>query len=578
MMKESPASASAVQEAEAVFIPDEKQPSPPQPVHVATLEVMEGETLFLKGEPQPPAYQDVWFARAFLLQLVGVLVTAVIYIPSALQDTSDDNSVTTTVAPTNTTGDDANPWSLLWIAALLAVLFATSCFTTLGLVRLMTYYAEHVVIWSFFAAPLLLAMWALLLIVLTGASSEGVALGSHLMMYAAIFGLISACLYRAYKPKIPFATSTLQTALAALQVNPGLLLVSLGSLVVAFGWSGIWIMTISGIVAVADAKGKTLCLELYPTATDVYTSTDMCDTDPPNVLAITFLILSLYWTHQVITNIMHCTTSGTVGSWWFCGFGDPSWCSRDVTDSLGRSMTFSLGSICFGSLIVAVLQLLEGMARSARRNRDGALIACLLECILRFIRRWVEYFNSWAFVYVALYGYDYQTAGKNVITLFKNRGWSSFVADRLVFRVLYSVKLVVGICCGGMAALLGLIANFSHMSDSGGVGVLACFYLGALVGLITSSVSLFVIESAVRAVIVCFAESPAEFQEHHPQLCETMRNGWAAAYPEVWDTGDYNERFVKATVLSYEEDHHETAPYKDKSIYSGESPEASNIV
>jgi len=169
------------------------------------------------------------------------------------------------------------------------------------------------------------------------------------------------------------------------------------------------------------------------------------------------------------------------------------------------------------------------------------------------------------------------------MNLFQARGWSSFLADRLVFRVLYSTKLVVGISCGGMAAGADLVFGPFFPADdtltgdddfnpADGSHVL-CFYLGALVGLITSSIALFVLESAVRAVIVCFAESPAEFQEHHPQLCEQMRRGWAAAYPDVWNAGDYEERFVQATVLRYDDAEDEEAHTAD---YYGDDPLASN--
>ena len=37
-----------------------------------------------------------------------------------------------------------------------------------------------------------------------------------------------------------------------------------------------------------------------------------------------------------------------------------------------------------------------------------------------------------AFVYVGLYGYSYLEAGRNVITLFKNRGWEAIIADDLI--------------------------------------------------------------------------------------------------------------------------------------------------
>jgi hypothetical protein len=44
-----------------------------------------------------------------------------------------------------------------------------------------------------------------------------------------------------------------------------------------------------------------------------------------------------------------------------------------------------------------------------------------------------------------------------------------------------------------------------------------------------------VVESAVQTVMVCFCESAAEFQEHHPQLCDELKAaGWAEAYPAIW--------------------------------------------
>ena len=35
-------------------------------------------------------------------------------------------------------------------------------------------------------------------------------------------------------------------------------------------------------------------------------------------------------------------------------------------------------------------------------------------------------------MYVGLYGYGYLEAGKNVISLFKNRGWEAIIADDLI--------------------------------------------------------------------------------------------------------------------------------------------------
>ena len=119
-----------------------------------------------------------------------------------------------------------------------------------------------------------------------------------------------------------------------------------------------------------------------------------------------------------------------------------------------------------------------------------------------------------------------------MLTLFKTKGWSSFVSDRLVYRVLSSVNLAVGILCGGAAAFADIVAGPVVADDADGSHIIA-FFCGLFFGLVMSSVALFVVESAVRTVIVCFAESPAEFREHHPALCEEMLDGWSQSYPDV---------------------------------------------
>ena len=42
-----------------------------------------------------------------------------------------------------------------------------------------------------------------------------------------------------------------------------------------------------------------------------------------------------------------------------------------------------------------------------------------------------------------------------------------------------------------------------------------------------------VVGAGVNTVIVCYAESPAEFEANHPQLSSEMRAAWHQAWPEI---------------------------------------------
>ena len=113
--------------------------------------------------------------------------------------------------------------------------------------------------------------------------------------------------------------------------------------------------------------------------------------------------------------------------------------------------------------------------------------------------------------------------------LFKQRGWTTFIADRLVFRVLLLANL-------GVAAMTGLVCmlgGWMYQVQPAAMQVL--FWVGFFVGLYVSQTILFVVESATRTTMVLFAESATEFAEVHTELYDNMKEGWKESYPEAWD-------------------------------------------
>mmetsp|Transcript_33891 Transcript_33891/g.40611 ORF Transcript_33891/g.40611 Transcript_33891/m.40611 type:complete len:471 (-) Transcript_33891:283-1695(-) len=321
-----------------------------------------------------------------------------------------------------------------------------------------------------------------------------------------IMGLVSfafGCCY-AYMvwSRIPFAAANLTTALTAVRANLGTAIVAYIFLGLAMGWTMWWGVVTSGMM---DAYGNGV---LY------------------------LFLVSYYWTHQVLQNTVHVTVAGVIGTWWFSPDEASSFCSQAIFDSLTRASTFSFGSICFGSLIVALIQALRALNHHLRGNDEFQIVVCIIDCILGCIEAIVEYFNKWAYVYVGLYGYSYLDAGKNVIQLFQNKGWSVIVADNLVDNVLFMVSVGIGLITGLIGLVIAqadenIFANL-NVQNPGGAGFIA----GLLVGVVMSSILLNVVSSAVNTVIVCFAESPREFDAHHPQLSMEMRSAWRRAFPE----------------------------------------------
>ena len=320
---------------------------------------------------------------------------------------------------------------------------------------------------------------------------------------------ITACYARAVWSRIPYAAANLVTAVTAIRANIGVSLYAYLNLFLTFGWTMWWsvaFVATNYVLNGCDAQGE-------------------CETSPNGALVFGFLV-SYFWTIQVVKNVVHVTVAGTVGTWWFHPLEASSGCSKAVTDSWVRSMTSSFGSICFGSLIVAIIQALKEICHQLR-EQDDSILVCLAECILGCIQSLVEYFNQWAFVYVGLYGYSFIDAGKNVMTLFRARGWDAIIADNLVDSVLSMVALGVGVLTG----LIGVVAAMGAGIDLSEGKSMAPFFLGFLFGFALCATLFSVISSAVNTVIVCYAEAPAEFQQNHPQLAAEMQAAWKAAWP-----------------------------------------------
>lgn len=341
-----------------------------------------------------------------------------------------------------------------------------------------------------------------------------------------IFFSIFCCYAKAAWPRIPFASVNLLTACTAIRKNAGVVFVAYSFVVLAFAWTLLWSVSLMGVwdQVISSGSGQA----------DVAGGQVNYTENSFNYGYLFLLFLSYFFTHQVIQNTTHVTVAGTVGAWWFSPDDATSCCSSGTTGSLIRALTTSFGSICFGSLLVAILQSLKALANSARDN-ENQLVMCLLDCFLSCLESILEFFNKWAFVYVGLYGYSYIEAGRNVISLFKNRGWDAIIADDLVSNVFFFLSL----CVGGVCAAIGYV-SFNESSPEGwfdnspnpeSISV-TCAVLGFVAGLFLSSIMMSTIASAVNTVIVCFAEGPAEFEANHPELSRKMRETWIEFYPD----------------------------------------------
>jgi len=453
--------------------------SPPQAVDVGYGDNQATTTAVTEHEPKKTGCKDPIFAILFYVNIIAIVVVAATY----GKDLSSSS-------------ETLNYEELIYASLVFGV--ASLVFSGGGLLFLLQYPSFMIKAGLILTVVLSLA-WTVYAFIL-GQYIAG-AIG-------AFFFLLTLCYVKAVWSRIPFAVINMVTAATAIKANLGVCVFAIFFSLLQVGWLVVWTVAFTGVYNATTAN----CV-------------DDCNM---NYGFLFLLLLSLFFTQQVLQACVHVTVAGTVGTWWVAP-EESGCCSRGVCNAFIRTVTTSFGSICFGSLLVAILQALRALASAARGNGDGNFLACIAECILGCLASILEYFNKWAYIYVGIYGYSYMESGKAVMQLFADRGWDAVIADDLVGNAIFLTSLVAGLFIGAIG--VGYASANATFSDLAGGSVWAAFLVGLLAGLCICSILLSTVASGVNTVIVMFADAPREFQANHPELSQKMTSTWNQFYP-----------------------------------------------
>ena len=237
-------------------------------------------------------------------------------------------------------------------------------------------------------------------------------------------------------------------------------------------------------------------------------------------------------------NAVQVATAAVVGQWWYQPEGE-----QTVQKSTFKTIFYSMGSICFGSLFVGPVKIMRQFSVLFRPSSEQASLLlfheclhCIQTCITDFVEGLVERFNPWGFSYVGLYGYAFPEAASLATELFSKRGWTTIVSDDLVSNALLMTSVVIGGVTGCFAFFLAGMEEL-HVTSLNTPGEVS-FSLGLVIGLVLTSILFGAINGSVNAVIVLFATSPVDFEQNHQSLSREMRSAWREVWPGCVDDVD----------------------------------------
>mmetsp|Transcript_70607 Transcript_70607/g.63405 ORF Transcript_70607/g.63405 Transcript_70607/m.63405 type:complete len:504 (-) Transcript_70607:66-1577(-) len=428
---------------------------------------------------EKPKYQDLWAFILFYVHVLIIVILCIYFWGVTIPDLESETTTTTTTSDS----DDGSDTSGVWVT-LVCALFAGALFGMLWL-QCMKMFAEMIIKILLFVQ---IGAWCLVAIM-------GVAIGStYLIAIGIIFALFTALYTWCVWSRIPFAGACLSIASQIVQTYHGTVWLSLGVVVINFIWCIIWVFAIwAYFVDVALQRQQDL---IDDPQCDI---NDTC-TNYSNLIIFLYLI-SLYWGLNVWRNVSHTTTCGVAATWYF----NPGVIINPSRGAFKRTMTTSFGSVCFGSLLVAILQAIRAMLRAGGKR---GCVYCILLCIERIMR----YFNKYAFAQVAIYGTSFLQSAKATWELFMNNGLSALINDDLS-----GLALTCGAVLGGVVSgIVGYLISQAFYPDNLGYGI-ALAWAGFILGYYACVILLIVVASGVVAIFVCFAEDPAACAQNRPE-------------------------------------------------------------
>jgi len=89
----------------------------------------------------------------------------------------------------------------------------------------------------------------------------------------------------------------------------------------------------------------------------------------------------------------------------------------------------------------------------------------MLECLSEVFGDVLDYFSQWAYVFVGINGTSYLESGKAVMNLFKDRGWTAVITDRVVALVLGVRILNCGVGTGLVTIAMEKLVTWCFQSE-----------------------------------------------------------------------------------------------------------------
>ncbi|XP_055898138.1 choline transporter-like protein 2 isoform X2 [Biomphalaria glabrata] len=164
-----------------------------------------------------------------------------------------------------------------------------------------------------------------------------------------------------------------------------------------------------------------------------------------------FMVFMFFWLMNFIVALEQMTLAGAFASYYWAWDKNKDIPTFPLWSSFYRSLRYHMGSLAFGSLIIAIIQMIRAFLEYVNRKLKGSenkvakFILTCLRCCFWCLEKFLRYINKNAYILIAIHGRNFCTAAKDGFLLIMRNVLRAAVLDKVCdFLMLISKLMVTG--------------------------------------------------------------------------------------------------------------------------------------
>ncbi|XP_051011956.1 choline transporter-like protein 2 isoform X4 [Acomys russatus] len=164
-----------------------------------------------------------------------------------------------------------------------------------------------------------------------------------------------------------------------------------------------------------------------------------------------FNAFMFFWLANFVLALGQVTLAGAFASYYWAMQKPDDMPAFPLFSAFGRALRYHTGSIAFGSLILAIVQIIRVILEyldqrlKAAQNKFAKFLMVCLKCCFWCLEKFIKFLNRNAYIMIAIYGTNFCTSAKNAFFLLMRNIIRVAVLDKVTdFLFLLGKLLIVG--------------------------------------------------------------------------------------------------------------------------------------